>query len=177
MSDQAIDLTLCDREPIHSPGSIQPHGVMLVVDPGTLSVTHAAGDVTAWLGRTDWLGASIGDLLDDAVASEARRLAGAQAGDFDVSASALSKGAFHVQLHRSGTRLIVEVEAKAESASASGLLPRIEAAAAAFERTPNLQQLFDAAAGAFRQLTGYDRVMIYRFLEDDAGIVVAEASA
>ena len=43
----------------------------------------------------------------------------AEAGDFDLSASALSKGTFHVQLHRSGTRLIVEVEAKAESASAS----------------------------------------------------------
>ena len=24
------DLTTCDREPIHIPGSIQPHGVLLV---------------------------------------------------------------------------------------------------------------------------------------------------
>jgi light-regulated signal transduction histidine kinase (bacteriophytochrome) len=177
MSDRAIDLTLCDREPIHSPGSIQPHGVILVVDPDTLSVTHAAGDIAAWLGRSDWLGASIADLLGEAVATEARRLAGAQPGPVSLSESALSEAAFDVQLHRSGTRVIVEVEAKAEGASANGLLPRIEAAAAAFERTPNLQQLFDAAAVAFGQLTGYDRVMIYRFLEDDAGIVVAETSA
>ena len=26
----------------------------------------------------------------------------------------------------------------------------------------------------FRQFTGFDRVMIYRFLDDDAGVVVAE---
>jgi light-regulated signal transduction histidine kinase (bacteriophytochrome) len=28
------DLTNCDREPIHIPGSIQPHGAMLVYDAG-----------------------------------------------------------------------------------------------------------------------------------------------
>jgi light-regulated signal transduction histidine kinase (bacteriophytochrome) len=27
----AVDLAICDREPIHTPGSIQPHGIMLVV--------------------------------------------------------------------------------------------------------------------------------------------------
>ena len=63
MNDQAIDLTVCDREPIHIPGSIQPHGLMLVVDPAGLTVTHAAGAVEARLGRGDWFGASLGDLL------------------------------------------------------------------------------------------------------------------
>jgi two-component system, chemotaxis family, sensor kinase Cph1 len=29
------DLTDCDREPIHVPGAIQPHGVLLVVDPAS----------------------------------------------------------------------------------------------------------------------------------------------
>ncbi|MGN6725364.1 MAG: hypothetical protein ACTHLZ_05570, partial [Tepidisphaeraceae bacterium] len=27
-----IDLTNCDREPIHIPGSIQPHGALLVLN-------------------------------------------------------------------------------------------------------------------------------------------------
>ena len=42
------DLTLCDREPIHIPGSIQPHGVLLVVDAATktvLQVSENIGDV------------------------------------------------------------------------------------------------------------------------------------
>ncbi|MEP0507152.1 MAG: hypothetical protein ABJD38_00370, partial [Aurantimonas coralicida] len=34
----ADELTLCDREPIHIPGSIQPHGMLLVADRGTLDV-------------------------------------------------------------------------------------------------------------------------------------------
>ena len=32
MTDATVDLTACDREPIHIPGAIQPHGLMLVVD-------------------------------------------------------------------------------------------------------------------------------------------------
>ncbi len=33
-----VDLTNCDREPIHIPGSVQPHGALLAVDPKTLRV-------------------------------------------------------------------------------------------------------------------------------------------
>jgi light-regulated signal transduction histidine kinase (bacteriophytochrome) len=50
VSADEIDLTICDREPIHIPGSIQPHGAMLVVDRDRMVVTHAAGIVEAWLG-------------------------------------------------------------------------------------------------------------------------------
>ncbi len=31
-------LTNCDREPIHVPGTIQPHGILLVVDPVDLMI-------------------------------------------------------------------------------------------------------------------------------------------
>ena len=33
------DLDACAREPIHIPGSIQPHGVLLVVDPAESSMS------------------------------------------------------------------------------------------------------------------------------------------
>ncbi|MGC4030747.1 MAG: hypothetical protein QM754_03210 [Tepidisphaeraceae bacterium] len=32
MTAEKVDLTNCDREPIHIPGSVQPHGVLLVLD-------------------------------------------------------------------------------------------------------------------------------------------------
>ena len=34
----ALDLTECDRELINVPGSIQPHGLLLIADPETLAV-------------------------------------------------------------------------------------------------------------------------------------------
>ena len=44
------DLTSCDREPIHVPAAIQPHGVLLVLDPATLGVLQFAGDTQGMLG-------------------------------------------------------------------------------------------------------------------------------
>jgi len=59
------DLTNCDREPIHIPGSIQPHGLLLVLDPDTLAILQAAGDAGRLLGWPDGplLGAQLGQLL------------------------------------------------------------------------------------------------------------------
>ena len=48
----AVDLTNCDREPIHIPGSIQPHGALLAFMPdGALAVRSA--NATAMLGELD----------------------------------------------------------------------------------------------------------------------------
>jgi two-component system, chemotaxis family, sensor kinase Cph1 len=41
---EALDLQACEREPIHVPGSIQPHGLLLVVDQSTELILQAAGD-------------------------------------------------------------------------------------------------------------------------------------
>ena len=39
----SADLTNCDREPIHIPGSIQPDGVLIAFDPETLEIVQIAG--------------------------------------------------------------------------------------------------------------------------------------
>ena len=44
-------------------------------------------------------------------------------------------------------------------------------------RTTTFQSFLTSAARQIRAVTGYDRVMIYKFLEDDSGKVVAEAAA
>src|SRR5271157_3386431 len=44
------DITNCDREPIHIPGSVQPHGALLAVDPQDLQIIQAGGDTPRILG-------------------------------------------------------------------------------------------------------------------------------
>ena len=58
---EAVNLTNCDLEPIHAPGTILPHGAMLVVDPDTLIVLQAGGETASLLGVTnvDLLGVSM----------------------------------------------------------------------------------------------------------------------
>ena len=43
--EEAGDLSTCDREPIHIPGSIQPHGVLLSLDESSLAVLQASENV------------------------------------------------------------------------------------------------------------------------------------
>src|SRR3954453_20007416 len=61
---QPVDLTNCDREPIHVPGSIQPHGVLLVVDPVSEVVLQSAGNTNGMLAtRRPPLGSPLCNLL------------------------------------------------------------------------------------------------------------------
>lgn len=169
-----LDLAACDREPIHIPGSIQPHGLMLVLDPATTAVRQGAGDIEGRLGRADWIGLPCAELLGAATAAA---VAAAERGTLRQVAVPGGAESFDGAFHRAGDAVIVELEPAASAASSAALLPQLEAAAAAFERAADLRQLCAVAAVEFRRLIGYDRVMVYQFLEDDAGVVLAEDAA
>lgn len=170
------DLTDCDREPIHIPGSIQPHGLLLVVERNSLSLAYAAGEAEAVLGRDDWLGASLGALLGDDLAGPVARLADSSAvGGYIGLFTGPDGRCWDVAAHPSADHILVELEPCApEAPPAAVVLGSLEAAGRAFERASALRGLCERAAEEFARITGYDRVMIYRFLDDDAGVVVAE---
>jgi hypothetical protein len=50
MNDMPPDLGIRDREPIHLPGTIQPHGALLAATEPDLTVTHASANLAAFLG-------------------------------------------------------------------------------------------------------------------------------
>ena len=174
-SNLGPDLAICDREPIHIPGSIQPHGLLLVADAGSLAVTHAAGDVEGRL-APDWHGRGLDGLLGRDIRAVIPTVAGSSAGVLlDGRVTGLAES-FDVTLHRAGEQILVELEPAPEApASANAVLTALDIAGARLGRAPDLRTLCDQAALLFRQLTGFGRVMIYRFLDDGAGVVVAEA--
>jgi light-regulated signal transduction histidine kinase (bacteriophytochrome) len=178
VADSAVnpfDLDACAREPIHIPGAIQPHGAILVADRTTQEISHAAGDVARLLGVDAWLGRTLGAVLGDRLAARLAQVTQSGAVSGYAGHFLGPQASFDVSAHVDGQRLIVEVEPGLETPlPATAILGQLEAAGAAFERAPNLKALCDRAAIEFRRLTGFDRVMIYRFLDDDAGCVVAE---
>jgi light-regulated signal transduction histidine kinase (bacteriophytochrome) len=168
-------LEACAREPIHIPGAIQPHGVMLVLDQTSQEIGHAAGDVAGLLGASAWIGRSLGDVLGDALAERVAVVTSSSAAPSYVGRLETGPQPLDISAHVSGGSLIVEIEpAIAPLLPASLLLGQLDTAGAAFERAPNLKALCDRAAIEFQRLTGFDRVMIYRFLEEGAGAVLAE---
>jgi chemotaxis family two-component system sensor kinase Cph1 len=165
-----LDVTACDREPIHIPGAIQPHGLLLVVDAATLHVVAGAGDIEGRL-AADWLGCPLADLLGADAATALRSPTAA----WTMPPRPGQREAFDLRAHRSGDHLLVELESAPEQpASALELLTALDTAGAAFERCASLDELAGRAATAFRELTGFERVMVYRFLDDDTGVVIAE---
>ncbi|WP_254558613.1 hypothetical protein, partial [Salmonella enterica] len=55
-TDIRQDLTACDREPIHVPGAIQPHGLLLIAAAdGAHEIVGGAGTIEERL-AADWLG-------------------------------------------------------------------------------------------------------------------------
>ena len=75
------DIANCDREPIHIPGAILPHGVLLVLDSDTLEVLQAAGDLPGLLGTSlhALLGNNADTVLNPAQTAYLRRLSTEQA--------------------------------------------------------------------------------------------------
>jgi len=168
------DLTACDREPIHIPGSIQPHGLLLVAEVATGKVVAGAGALETEV-ATGWLGQSLSTLLGQDLIGTADSTAVGPGGTLLAAPFAGASRNYDVAMHRAGPHLLVELEpAPAETMTAGAVLGWLDAIATGFERAGDLGALCERAAAAFRTLTGFDRVMVYRFIDEDAGRVVAE---
>ena len=181
-----IDLTDCDREPIHIPQAIQPHGFLLVLDPDSLVAAKGAGAIETLTGRDHWLDRPVAELLGATIARRLQDMVQAEDSGFVGRWRASNRLEYDVVIHRApaagpmgqAPHLIVEVEQSSQQTRPGvELIARLDAAGAAMERAGTTQAVCEQAAEAFRALTGFDRIMIYRFLEDEAGQVVAEARA
>jgi light-regulated signal transduction histidine kinase (bacteriophytochrome) len=171
---EALDLTLCDREAIHLAGAIQPHGILLVAEMQTGVVVAGAGEIEDRI-TSHWLGRSLSELvaqkLDRAI-EQARSMPGMVV---PLSVVPGRREALDASLFISGDHVVVELEPRPDIVgSAAAVLARLDGVSAGFERAGDLTSLCERAATAFRELTAYDRVMIYRFLDDGSGTVVAE---
>jgi len=180
--NQPVDLTNCDREPIHTPGSIQPHGAMLICDPNTGIIIRSSANARMFLGMDiDPIGRSLGDAIGEAAAHDLRNAA-ARAGGSQTAGALRAHSLpgvetpFDITIHHYADRLFVEFE-HSQSASGKNVDP-LEMTQSAVRRIAletNIQSIAATAAKLLRAMLGYDRVMVYRFLHNGAGRVIAEA--
>ena len=174
-----VDLTNCDREPIHIIGHAQPHGVLLALDPKTLAVDQVSASAEAHfgLGAEAMLGRSFLDYLparatDDFV--EAAADDGLQGNPTHLGLLAVNaRGPFHLVAHTHDGVLVLEAEPADPGdetdyrALPRRILRRLQAATTS-------EAFYDAVVQETRAMTGFDRVMLYRFRDDGSGVVVAE---
>ena len=175
------DYSACDTEPIHTPGTIQPFGVLLVLDSNTLKVRHASknGRSAFGHGSAEPLGSTAAELLGP-TAETILRDALAKDGLFDhqpipVSGPGINASRWHGAVHDRGGLVFVELEPVDEAmTSPLAVLADIRGSVQRLTATRAVSDFCVAAAREFRSLTGYDRVMVYRFDAECNGEVVAE---
>ncbi|WP_106796588.1 HWE histidine kinase domain-containing protein [Rhizobium sp. H4] len=178
---EPVDLTNCDREPIHQLGAIQPFGFLLAVSSDWI-VTRASVNLADFLGVTqaDALGRPASTLIMPealhAIRNKLTTLRGADVVE-RIFAIALTpdQSKFDVAVHFNEDQVIIEGERcqedrrNAPSLSMRSMISRLD-------QTETLDAFFREGARQARALTGFDRVMVYRFDEGGSGEVVAEAA-
>lgn len=169
------DLSNCEREQVHLAGSIQPHGALLVVRESDEVVVQASANAEAFLKTPGGvLARSLAELPGDlaervrphledplhVIPIAVRCNLGAPASEFDGLVHRPAGGGLVIELERAGPRV--------------DLSRHVEAALQTILGTSSLRVLADEAAKLFKSLTGYDRVMVYRFDDEGHGEVFSE---
>jgi light-regulated signal transduction histidine kinase (bacteriophytochrome) len=180
-----VNLGNCDRELIHIPGLIQPHGVMLVLRPTDLVILQASEN-TAMLfgvpaeslilqGLAALLGSEQAAVIGAAIVATADRL---DRGPNRLTQVPVRHGqaGFDAIAHRAGDVVILELERVQPSRQGlQDYFAELTDCADHLRRAKNLPAFLAIAVERVRAFSGFDRVMAYRFDDDGSGEVVAEA--
>ncbi len=179
---EPVTLANCDREPIHIPGLVQPHGALIALDTAG-TVTHVSANARGLLGATvPAVGErlqpahfeshpQVHELLTEAQDGDADTIDG-DTGNVDVR---LNGWLFDLIVHRSAGGVIAEFELRpAAKDEVADFALKAHRGMDKLKRQTSIDALLALAVTAVRQLTGFDRVMAYRFRHDDSGEVMAE---
>jgi light-regulated signal transduction histidine kinase (bacteriophytochrome) len=176
------DLSNCERELIHLAGSIQPHGLLLVLREADLTVVQVSANTEAWLGLSPdrLLGNPLAVLGGD-LDARVRRFAARPDLQEPLTFQAQTKSACGHQewdgsLHRVAAQsvMLVELESR-RTVDTAATLAQVSSALQRFGQAASIGVLCDAVVRCVRDLTGYDRVMVYKFDPDGHGKIIAEA--
>ena len=185
MSESRVDLSTCDREPIHIPGQIQSHGFLIVLDQ-KYEVSHCSENVS------DFLGISASALLSLPL-YEVEQIIGAghyprgfitdlislgkinksfeQLNPLKIDISGIS---YYLIISTSFDHYLLEFELVL-SGLESDIQKLMGHSISKMLADKNFQSLLENTATQVKTTINYDRVMIYRFAEDGHGEVIAEA--
>ncbi len=179
-----LSLTNCDREPIHIPSAIQAHGVLLTVCVADFTILQISQNSEAFLGRKPdaFLGHPLSVLIDE---EQVEIIRGCLDGEFEnvnplrLSISVKTKPqSFEGIVHRADGVIVLELERTVEQQTVNffDFYKFVKAPIGRLQQTQTLTELSQQAVTEIRNITGFDRVMLYRFNQDASGHVIAEST-
>ena len=180
-----VNLTNCDREPIHIPNLIQPHGILIAVTAAEYQILQVSLNVRQILGIEPQ------QLLEKPLAllfgeETVEQIGHCLLEDFERTNPLTvnleregKKFTFDAIVHLNGEIITIELEPSASSLETNffDFYKLIKTPIDRIQKINTLDELCNVLVKQIRQITGFDRVMVYRFDSQGAGQVIAEAVA
>nr|WP_321984221.1 response regulator [uncultured Lichenicoccus sp.] len=181
-----LDVEFCEREAIHIPGATQPHGAVVAARTQTLRVTHCSANIADILGLPP---AAVlgGDLLaiigPDALEAICdlkpyeRRPLGTVRTEPTADRGTATGRLLHLSGFHSGDRICVDLEPARGDLGQQPPVTLVQSVLESFKHATSQAALCTLASNGIRAITGFDRVMVYRFGKGGEGAVVSEFHA
>ncbi|WP_256672608.1 ATP-binding protein [Pseudomonas sp. v388] len=174
----------CAREPIRTPGSIQPQGFMLVVEEPGLVIRQISENLPQWLGvdsdallgaPLDAVVARAADVIEQFDGLDEDQTHPYHVGDITFLIGERAAESIPMMLHRHDRMLIAEFQRPdAVSISGTSLYPVLRSFISGASEAESVDQLCERAVRVLKRLTGFGRVKSYRFDNEGNGLVNAE---
>lgn len=187
MARETVDLSNCDREPIHIPGCIQPHGILFALQEPEFTIVQVSENAGERFGITpeQLLGQPLSCVLSEL---EIHGIQQCLVGDFEyvnplqlkVHTSSGAIAACGIVHRVSDGIVILEVEFGQDTSDRDDITyfdfyRQVKAPIAKLQKATTFDELCAQLVASVRHITGFDRVMIYRFATSGSGEVIAEA--
>lgn len=158
-------LTNCDKEPIHIPGSIQPIGFMLLVDKSSYEVQMEVGKTPS-----DFLNKNLFEEWPE-IQNIFGNLERESENDITVNYRS-STYSLRIHLFDQNDIIIEAMKYQGEWRKEDKLLTQFYSI---FDQSDNAISIYKEVCDFVKDLTGFDRVMLYKFGPDNHGNVIAES--
>lgn len=169
-----VDLTNCDKEPIHLLGKIQPHGFLLVCNSNNYTLERASENFfEAFNLNQDHI--ETYDIVSIFGKEEGEKLINHfQTNEVKPLEVRFNETLFITIIHYKENRIYIELESITDhdvlftQYDLSEIISELSGA-------PTLDAMCNKAAHLIHKKLGYDRVMLYKFDEDWNGEVISES--
>lgn len=180
--NMVVDISNCEKEPIHIPGKIQAHGCLLAIDTKDFNIIAASSNVSSFLKVSPQaiLGSPLTELIEDTQVKVIKKWLHSKdlkpINPLNIKILQAKEADLYAILHLAGAILIIELEPSGNALPVSyeDLYLFVNELVSGFQQRTKLYDFLHYTAKQVKDLTGYDRIMIYRFDKENNGEVIAE---
>ncbi|MDT0647570.1 ATP-binding protein [Zunongwangia sp. F260] len=170
-----VNLTNCDREPIHSIPKSQAHGVILICNKINFKVIQCSANVQDILNVElhNILSQPLSVVLPSEIVEKLKKNISEENVLLPEEISLYGHRFFMIP-HLSGDHLVLDIEPYGDSIDPVLFQDQLTKILNEIDKTNSIEEMCEQAVSLVKYLFGYDRVMMYQFDEDWNGEVVAE---